>query len=74
MAKVYNLFLSLCLVVIIPTLHANILENDTYREELLNEFDEYWKEREAIAEKDNKEAYFPDPYAVTENFTSSVSE
>ncbi|KAL1315787.1 probable pectate lyase 3 [Arachis duranensis] len=71
MVEMYNLFLSLCLVAMIPILKANILENTTY----LNDFDEeYWKERAAIAEKDNREAYFLNPYEISGNFSSTVLE
>ena len=64
----------LCLAVTIPTLYANILETDAFWQDHLKEFDQYWRERAKIAEKDNQAAYFADPYAVSGNFTSSISE
>lgn len=74
MALLHIFLLLLCLVVIVPTLHANLLERDEYWQDHYGEFDEYWKERAKIAENDNKAAYFADPYAVSGNLTFSVSE
>ena len=74
MAKLHIFLHFLCLALIIPNLYANILETDAFWKDHLQEFDEYWKERAKVAEKDNQAAYFADPYAVSGNFTSSVSE
>ncbi|CAL5188701.1 unnamed protein product [Lathyrus oleraceus] len=76
MAKLYHLFLFTILVVIIPTLvHANVKEQDTYWKNLLPYInDTYWQEKAAKAEETNNIAYTPDPYAVSENLTSVVSE
>lgn len=76
MAKLYHLFLLTILVVIIPTLvHANVKEQDSYWENLLPYInDTYWREKAAKAEETNNIAYTPDPYAVSENLTSVVSE
>ncbi|CAL0330946.1 unnamed protein product [Lupinus luteus] len=68
------LFLSLSIVILATTLHANLLENDEYWKNHVVEFDDYWKERARIAEQDNKAAYSSDPYAVSGNLTFSVSE
>ncbi|QCD82723.1 pectate lyase [Vigna unguiculata] len=59
---------------LIPTLNANSLEKDGYWKSHSNEFDTYWQTRAEEAAKDNKAAYFKDPYSVSGNFTSSVSE
>ncbi|MED6205944.1 hypothetical protein PIB30_022391 [Stylosanthes scabra] len=72
-----NLFLSLCLIAIIPILKANnILEDTTYDvKEYSKTFDEdYWKERAAIAYNHSREAYFPNPYDIAGNVSSSVLE
>ncbi|QHO12735.1 hypothetical protein HN873_052213 [Arachis hypogaea] len=75
MAKVYNLFLLLCFVAVIPTLHANILANTTYAKQHITTIDnEYWKEKAAIARKMSEEAYFPDPHELSRNFTSLITE
>ncbi|MED6181480.1 putative pectate lyase 3 [Stylosanthes scabra] len=76
MAKAYTLFLSLCLVVVIPTLQANILENSTtFVEQHIGTVDDaYWKERASVARKLSENAYFPDPHALTRNFTLTVQQ
>ncbi|CAL5188700.1 unnamed protein product [Lathyrus oleraceus] len=76
MAKFYHLFLLVILVVIIPTLvHANVKEQDSYWDNIFPFInDTYWREKSAEAEKANNIAYTPDPYAVSENMTSTVSE
>lgn len=61
--KCFLLFFFVSFVVIIPTLHANIAE-----------YDDYWKQRAAQAEKDNHEAYNPDPEEVTNSFNSHVNK
>ncbi|KAL1365714.1 hypothetical protein HN51_013702 [Arachis hypogaea] len=55
-------------------IEANILENDKYWTNHEQEFDGYWKQRAEIAKTDNLKAYFPDPYAVSGNFTSAISD
>jgi len=74
MATCQNIFLLLSLAVLIPTLNANILESEEYWRDHATEFDSYWKERAAAAAEKNEAAYFADPYSVSGNFTSSVSE
>ncbi|KAL5100334.1 hypothetical protein RYX36_004661 [Vicia faba] len=76
MAKMYHLFLLTILVVIIPTLvHANVKEQPLYWDNLLPFInDTYWREKAVTAQKANSIAYTPDPYAVSENMTSVVSE
>ncbi|KAM3706646.1 hypothetical protein ACB098_03G165100 [Castanea mollissima] len=59
----FLLFFFVSFVVIIPTLHANIAE-----------YDDYWKQRAAQAEKDNHEAYNPDPEEVTNSFNTHVNK
>ncbi|XP_054809221.1 pectate lyase-like [Prosopis cineraria] len=58
--------------VAIPTLHANVLENETYWKGHASEFDQYWHERANEAEKVNKEEFQPNPYDVVGNLTASV--
>ncbi|KAE9607937.1 hypothetical protein Lal_00039986 [Lupinus albus] len=72
--NIWLLFLCLSIVTLATTLHANLLESEEYWEKHVVEFDEYWKGRARIAEQDNKAAYSSDPYAVSGNLTSSVSE
>lgn len=75
MAKMHNFFLLTCLIVIIPTLHANVKEDEIYwkrQSQILN--DSYWKQKASVAEKENKQAYTSDPYSLTKNLTFSVSE
>ncbi|KAK7362193.1 hypothetical protein VNO77_04299 [Canavalia gladiata] len=68
-------FILFSLAIFIPTLHANVLEEDEgYWKTHVVEFDPYWRKRAKIAQVDNEEAYFRDPYAVSGNLTSSVSE
>ncbi|CAL5188703.1 unnamed protein product [Lathyrus oleraceus] len=76
MAKLYHLFLLTIFVVIIPTLvHANVKEQDSYWDNIFPSLNNtYWQGRAARAQKTNDEAYTPDPYAVSGNMTSSVSE
>ncbi|TKY69721.1 pectate lyase 3 [Spatholobus suberectus] len=74
MAKLCHFFLLICFVVIIPTLHANVKEDDAYWQRKTELLDPYWKEKAAVAEKLNQEAYSTDPYALTSNLTYSVSE
>ncbi|BAT74568.1 hypothetical protein LR48_Vigan01g102300 [Vigna angularis] len=69
-----NFFVLFYLAVLIPTLNGNPLEDDQYWKNHENEFDTYWKDRAQKAAEDNKAAYFEDPYSVSGNFTSSVSE
>lgn len=64
----------LCLAVLTPTLNANPLEKNEYWEEHVPEFDSYWQERAKVAKEANQAAYFVDPYAVSGNFTATVSE
>lgn len=51
------------LAVLIPSLQANI-----------DEFDEFWKKREAESKKAALDAYQPNPEVVTEQFNSKVNE
>ncbi|CAI8606771.1 unnamed protein product [Vicia faba] len=75
MARSLDIFLfMLCLAIIIPTLNANVLESNEYWKEQRPEFDSYWQERAKVAKQDNHAAYFPDPFAVSGNFTASISE
>ncbi|CAI8587815.1 unnamed protein product [Vicia faba] len=76
MTKLYHLFLLTFLVVIIPTLvNANVKEQDSYWDNILPFInDTYWREKAVDAEKANNKAYTPDPYAVSGNMTSTVSE
>ncbi|RDX64906.1 putative pectate lyase 3, partial [Mucuna pruriens] len=74
MAKYLYLFVLLSLTVLIPTLNANELETNEYWVNHTNEFDTYWQERAKVAKIDSSAAYFEDPYAVSGNFTSSISE
>lgn len=64
----------LCLAMFTPTLNANKLENNEYWNEQRPEFDSYWQERAKVAKQENKAAYFKDPYAISGNFTASISE
>ena len=61
-------------LVLIPALHANLLEKDEYWKEHRPEFDAYWKGRANEAEKFNREAYDPNPFEVSSTFTSGVAE
>ncbi|ESW25834.1 hypothetical protein PHAVU_003G069100 [Phaseolus vulgaris] len=74
MAIRQNLLVLLSLAVLIPTLNANTLESEEYWQKHENEFDPYWKGRAETAAVDNNAAYFPDPYSVSGNLSSSVSE
>ncbi|KAK7317520.1 hypothetical protein RJT34_01833 [Clitoria ternatea] len=74
MAKNHIYFLLLSLAIFIPSLHANTLESDEFWQEREKEYDKYWQHREKVAETDNEEAYSSDPYDVSGNLTSSVSE
>ncbi|KAK7274743.1 hypothetical protein RIF29_15841 [Crotalaria pallida] len=74
MAKLCSFFLFLCFMVIIPSFDANVKESESYWDEKNKSMDAYWKEKAVIAEKVNKAAFFPDPYALSGNLTSSVSE
>ncbi|KAL1355111.1 hypothetical protein HN51_007145 [Arachis hypogaea] len=77
MMKAYNLFISLCIVLILPTLNGNTLENTTNSEDDFQVSDieeKLWQEMEARAEKTNREAYFTNPYEVSKNFTSIIAE
>ncbi|KAL3006593.1 hypothetical protein AAZX31_08G287100 [Glycine max] len=67
-------FLLLSLAIFIPTLNGNSLEKDEYWQSHVYEFDSYWQERAKAAKVDSQAAYFEDPYSVSSNFTSSVSE
>ncbi|KAE9595591.1 hypothetical protein Lal_00031145 [Lupinus albus] len=73
MGKLYS-FLFFCFMAMIPSFDANVKEDETYLQEHVKTMDAYWKEKAIVAEKVNKEAFFPDPYAVSENLTSSVSQ
>ncbi|OIW20957.1 hypothetical protein TanjilG_26669 [Lupinus angustifolius] len=53
---------------------ANVKESESYWQEHMKTLDAYWQEKAVVAEKVNKEAFFPDPYALSGNLTSSVSE
>ncbi|XP_020224116.1 pectate lyase-like [Cajanus cajan] len=64
----------LSLAVIIPTLNANILEKDEYWQNHVNDFDPYWQERAKTAKKNSEAAYFQDPYSLSGNLTTSVSD
>lgn len=76
MAKLEDyFFLLICFLVTIPTLYANVKEENTYwlmQKPVLS--DAYWKERATVAEKENQAAFTPDPYAVSGNFTSKITE
>lgn len=75
MADLYTSLLVICLVVIIPTLYANVKEDQVYWDRQMKALDTtYWKDKALNATKANQEAYFPDPYAVTRNLTSSISQ
>ncbi|XP_061338814.1 probable pectate lyase 3 [Gastrolobium bilobum] len=74
MAKLSNFFFLGCLLVIIPTLHANVKEDTAYFEKQAEQADSYWKERAVIAEKANLEAFNPDPFALTGNLSSTINE
>lgn len=74
MAKLYSFLLFFCFMVIIPTFDANVKEDEVYWQKHIEGLDAYWQERAAVAEKVNKEAFSPDPYAVSGNLTSIVSE
>ncbi|KAH1264495.1 putative pectate lyase 3 [Glycine soja] len=76
MAKIHNFYLLTCLVVMIPTLYANVKEDEAYwkRQSEVLLVDSYWQERASIAEKENQQAYTSDPYSLTKNLTFSVSE
>lgn len=75
MGRSLDIFLFIvCLAIITPTLNANKLESSEYWKEQRPEFDSYWQEKAEIAKQDNHAAYFPDPYAVSGNFTASISE
>ncbi|KAK4261167.1 hypothetical protein QN277_004205 [Acacia crassicarpa] len=67
----FSFFLLICWVAI-PTLHANVLENETFWNEHSIEFDQYWHQRANEAEKANKEEYQSNPYEVVGNITASV--
>lgn len=76
MEKLYHLFLLIILVVILPSLvHANVKEEPSYWDNVLPFInDTYWRGKATDAEKANNLAYTLDPYAVTGNMTSNVSE
>ncbi|KAK7407344.1 hypothetical protein VNO78_09182 [Psophocarpus tetragonolobus] len=76
MAKLVNFILLTFLAVTIPTLHANVKEDEVYwvRQSQVLDHDAYWKERKIVAEKDNEEAYTSDPYSLTSNLTDSISD
>ncbi|KAL2349293.1 hypothetical protein Fmac_003293 [Flemingia macrophylla] len=59
---------------IIPELDASVKEDGDYWKQQSVMFDEYWKRREQVAEIENKQAYNPDPYSLTSNLTSNVTE
>lgn len=63
-----------CLVVNIPTLYGNVLEDEEFWEKQANSFDDYWKKREASAEQENKKAYIDDPFSFTGNVTDNITE
>jgi pectate lyase len=55
--------------------HANVKEEKSYCDKVSTTLkDPYWSEKATIAAKKNDEAYTPDPYEVSENLTSSVSD
>ncbi|KAL1327695.1 hypothetical protein HN51_037707 [Arachis hypogaea] len=58
----------------IPTMYANILETDAYIKDLTRDFDPYWWQRAEAAKIENQKAYFPDPYAVSSDFTSAITD
>lgn len=74
MIKCHNLVVLLCLAVSIPTLNGNVLEDEGYWVNRSGEYDAYWKERQQVAKAENEAAYNADPYAVSGNLTSEVSE
>ncbi|XP_019432025.1 PREDICTED: pectate lyase-like [Lupinus angustifolius] len=74
MGKLYSFFIFLCFMMIIPSFDANVKESESYWQEHMKTLDAYWQEKAVVAEKVNKEAFFPDPYALSGNLTSSVSE
>jgi len=76
MAKLNHLFLLTCLVVTISTLvHANVKEDKAYWDRILPTLNTtYWQKKASIAAKANDKAYTPDPYAVSGNLSSTVSE
>ncbi|KAL1365719.1 hypothetical protein HN51_013707 [Arachis hypogaea] len=58
----------------IPTMYANILETDAYIKDITRDFDPYWWQRAEVAKIENQKAYFPDPYAVSSDFTSAITD
>ncbi|XP_027361416.1 probable pectate lyase 3 [Abrus precatorius] len=74
MENLYNVLLLTCFLVLIPTLHANVKEDSGYWEKHEEVLDSYWIQRASDAEKVNQGAYYSDPYALTSNLTSSVSQ
>jgi pectate lyase len=64
------------LVVTISTLvHANVKEDKAYWDRILPTLNTtYWQKKASIAVKANDKAYTPDPYAVSGNLSSTVSE
>ncbi|KAF7809170.1 pectate lyase-like [Senna tora] len=59
-------------MVAIPTLYANVLEQEDYWKQRSSEFDAYWQEKAKEAEKANLAAYDDKPYEVVGNLSESV--
>ncbi|MED6115695.1 hypothetical protein PIB30_093170, partial [Stylosanthes scabra] len=74
MVKVYNLFLVLCLVAVVPTSQAEFVENATFVKQIVTGDNKYWNERAEIARKLSEETYFPDPHELAGNFSATVME
>ena len=75
MARSLDIFLFfVCLAIMTPSLNANTLESSEYWKEQSVEFDSYWQERAKIAKQINHAAYFPDPFAVSGNFTETITQ
>ncbi|KAK7386950.1 hypothetical protein VNO78_27347 [Psophocarpus tetragonolobus] len=74
MANCHIIIILLSLAILIPTLNANILEKEEYWHSHVDEYDSYWQEKAKVAKAHSEAAYFADPYAVSGNFTSSISE
>ncbi|TKY58803.1 pectate lyase P59 [Spatholobus suberectus] len=60
--------------ILFSTLNAITDGDDEFKQNHGYEADGYWRERAEEAKKDNQAAYSEDPYAVSDNLTSSVSE
>ncbi|XP_014520213.1 pectate lyase [Vigna radiata var. radiata] len=74
MTKLHNILILTCLLVTIPTLYGNILEDEEYWGKQAASFDEYWKKKEATAEKENERAYINDPFSFSGNVTDNITD